>query len=326
MCIGTGTAIAIAVAAGTTAGAVYSANKGASSARDAATSQTTAANHAADLQSKSAADALEYTKAQAEIARRDADTVQHANYDQWRATQVYNNQTSASRTRNINALGAQYGVAARDIPEMVIPDYRGTVGDAAAGPPAATGPVSQGSTPAAPYGSTPVPTPAATPAATTPSAGLPSTTAPGATTPAYLPPGIRIDRESLTQQITASVQRMAGRDPTPAEIEWGIHYASKPDIYRDRLTRIGWNDYLATRLVTGSDSADVRLAGYAGVIPGGVPGLGGTGAGTVGSAMRGPAAASSTAPASSALATPPINPALTVDPYQRRTVRDYFAA
>lgn len=48
--------------------------------------------------------------------------------------------------------------------------------------------------------------------------------------------------------------------------DYWVNKATTPDIYSDGKTRVGWNPYWASRLSTGSDSADPNLAGNEGVI------------------------------------------------------------
>jgi hypothetical protein len=253
MCIGTGTAIAIAVGAGTAGAGIYSAHKQAGSAHEAVTAQTAASDKAAEIQAQSAADALAYTKAQEAQARIDADTTQRGNYDQWRAAQVYQNANAGARARNINALGARYGVAARDIPEMAIPEYRSTIAGDAAGP------------------------------------GAPATPTP------------TIAGGDIAAQV-ADYYKARGVTPNPTSV---AYWAQK------------WNEFGAR------DPAYFNRRLAAADEFGGAPGLATS---TVGAAMRGPAAPAALPVTASVGSTPPINPALTVDPYQRRTVRDYFAA
>ena len=268
MCIGTGTAIALAVGAGTAASGIYAAHKQAGSAHEAVTAQTAASDKAAEIQAQSAADTLAYTKEQEARARLDADTTQHANYDQWRAAQVYQNANAGARARNINALGARYGVAARDIPEMEIPAYRGLdVGAAGSGAGAAA---------------TPAPTIAGGP-------GAPA------------PPAPTIAGGDIAAQV-ADYYKARGVTPNPTSV---AYWAQK------------WNEFGAR------DPAYFNRRLAAADEFGGAPGLATS---TVGAAMRGPAAPAALPVTASGGSTPPINPALTVDPYQRRTVRDYFAA
>jgi hypothetical protein len=281
MCVGTGTAIAIAVAAGTSAASIYSANKQAGSAREAVGAQTTAAEKAADLQSTSAAEALAFTKEQAAQARIDADVAQRGNYDQWKAAQVYQNAGSAARARNINALGAQYGVAARDIPEMEIPEYRSTIAGAAAGPAAGAG---------------------------TP--GTPGTAAAGVPNGDYQAwfqsqvAGKPVTQQTLLDLEQSGALSKAGITLTPAN-----QVGERTKI---NVPGLGW-----VRVGFGEGDWVWKPQPVGGAAPAAAPG-------TVGAAMR--YAQPSTVPAVSPAATSPVNPALTVDPYQRRTVRDYFAA
>jgi hypothetical protein len=269
MSVATGTAIALAVGASATAGAgIYAANRQAGSAHEAVTAQTDASNKAAQLQSQSAADQLAYTKQQAEQARLDADVTQHANYDQWRAGQVYQNATSAARTGAINALGSQYGVAARDSPVMAIPDYRSIL--------TASGATAPGSTPAAGSGGAP---------------------APGAATGQ---PAVSAAQGPIAPQVAAYF-KARGVTPNPSSVDY---WASK------------WNEFGA-RDPQYFNSRLAQADEFGGGAPAAAPA-------TVGAAMQPPPAAA--APGTTPARTPPPNPALAVDPYQRRTVRDYFAA
>jgi hypothetical protein len=67
--------------------------------------QVAAANHAADVQAKSAADALAFQKAQAETDWQNSQVTNRANYDQW----------AAAEGRK-SGLGALIGLGPRDIP------------------------------------------------------------------------------------------------------------------------------------------------------------------------------------------------------------------
>jgi hypothetical protein len=282
MCVGTGTAIAIGLGVGSTVAGVYAANKQAGAAHEAVTAQTTAADHAADLQAKSAADALEYTKQQAALARQDAETTQHGNYDQWRAAQVYQNATTAARTRNINALAAKWGVAPREIPEMAIPDYRPlTVGEAAAGPgPGAGAPAGAGQgSGAGPMGS-------------------------GGDYQSWFlsqVAGKPVSQQTLLDLESSGALRQAGIELTPPNQAGERTKIKVPGVGWVRVG-FGEGDWVWKPQPTAAAAAP----------------------GSVGAAMYG-APTASAVPAA-AIVTPPINPALTVDPYQRRTVRDYFAA
>lgn len=280
MCIGTATGVGLAIAGVAGAGAtVYAATRQAGSAHDAVTQQTTAANHAADLQSDSARDALNYTKEQAEIARRDADTTQHNNYNQWRAAQVYQNANAGSRARSINALGAQYGVAAREIPEMEIPDYVSTLEGAAAGP---------GGPPTAPAASA--------------SAGP----GPGGDYRGWFMSqvaGKPVTQQTLLDLESSGALRQAGITLTPPNQAGERTKINVPGVGWVRVG-FGEGDWVWTPQPASGGAASTSAPAAA------------SAPGTVGAAMQGTTAA----------ATPPINPALTVDPYERRTVRDYFAA
>lgn len=84
--------------------------------------------------------------------------------------------------------------------------------------------------------------------------------------PPQQPQAAAQDPAKMTTQIQESFQRLFGRPATDAEVQQGIHYGSKPDLYSDGKWRVGFNDYLATRIGTGSASADPSLAGTAGII------------------------------------------------------------
>lgn len=78
------------------------------SAGKAANQQTAAANHAADLQSKAAADTLAFQRQQAEADFQNSETSRHGNYDQWAAGQ-----------RRLQTLNDLLGLGPRDIPDYV---------------------------------------------------------------------------------------------------------------------------------------------------------------------------------------------------------------
>jgi hypothetical protein len=284
----TAVAIAAATAAGTAGAGIYAANKQAGSAHEAATLQTDAANKAAELQAKSAADQLDYTKQQAAQARIDADTVQRANYDQWVAAQQYQNAQAVARTNALNAFGARYGVPQRDVPVMNIPAYRSTLGAAAAGP-----------------GATP---PAGTPGdgSSPPAAGSPSGT-PAPAAPASSNP---MDPAYIQSQL-AALYGQYGLKPTGP----GSGPTDSAYFTQKILETGGWQGgnaaYWQSRIP--KEIAQAQAGGAGRSAPA-----------SVGAAVQGPTFQMPAAPAYQTIA-PPITPALTVDPYQRRTIRDYLA-
>lgn len=117
--------IAAIIGAGAAVGTtVYSAKKQ-DQARDATTS---AANYAADLQAKQNADALAFSKAQAENAFQNNEAARHGNYDQWAAAQ-----------RRLGALGDLIGAPTREIPAYVPGVDPGFTGSGATNPAAPSG-------------------------------------------------------------------------------------------------------------------------------------------------------------------------------------------
>lgn len=123
-----GTAIA-GVAAGT--GAIVGAKMQSGAATKGAQLQTDAANHAADVQAKAQADALAFSKTQAENTYLNNEATRKANYDQWASGQAMHNKVRAA-----------YGYGTADVPAYVAGvDPRFT--DPAAGAPPATGYVAQ---------------------------------------------------------------------------------------------------------------------------------------------------------------------------------------
>jgi hypothetical protein len=257
---------------------------------------------AAQLQAQAAADALAYTKLQGQQAQQNFETTQHANYDQWAAAQQYQNASTAARTQAINALGAKYGVAARDIPSYAIPAYvpstnvlgpvPGTVGATALGP---------GAAPAGPAGATgtagtPAPSATSTPAAA------------GGTGPA------NGDYQTWFNSLVAgkpfNQQTLLALEPTLNAA--GVQL-TPPNAVGDRtkinVPGVGW----------------VRV-GFGEGHPVWIPQ--GTGGATT--APGAPAAVASSAlpyttPYATPMAAPGVSPALTVQPYQRRTIGDYLA-
>lgn len=89
------------------AGNLVGASKTAGAAKDAAKLQTDAANHAADLQSKSTAEALAFQKQQAENEWLNSQNTQRANYDQ-----------SKARYGSIAGVASQYGLNLGAMPDF----------------------------------------------------------------------------------------------------------------------------------------------------------------------------------------------------------------
>ena len=89
---------------------------------------------------------------------------------------------------------------------------------------------------------------------------------------------VNLDRGYLEQQIRAAFAEKGNNNPSQSEIDQWVKYATTPDVYSDGKTRVGWNNYLKQRLITGQSSADPSLAGDEGVIANpGQYGLGGGG-------------------------------------------------
>lgn len=116
---------AIIMAGASTAGAAYSASKSkqaakiqADSANHGADLQAEASRYAADTQSKASADALAYTKQEAERAAAQHESAQRGNYDQW-----------AYRQAGIGSLGESIGLPSRQLPQYVPSNF----GQAASG-------------------------------------------------------------------------------------------------------------------------------------------------------------------------------------------------
>jgi len=81
-------------------------------------------------------------------------------------------------------------------------------------------------------------------------------------------PNVNLDPQYLRQQAAASY-RKRGWEATPEELDYAVSKASHPETFSDGKTRIGWNGYWDARFSTpGSASADPRLAGEEGVLPG----------------------------------------------------------
>lgn len=111
--VATGAAIAMAIAAGATAGsAAYSAHRQASAANDAARMQTDAANHAADVGKQSNDDALKFQREQAAADAARFESSQRANYNQYLA--------------RYNAVRGFAGSSGLNLPDA--PDYASATG------------------------------------------------------------------------------------------------------------------------------------------------------------------------------------------------------
>lgn len=95
--------IAAVIGAGATAGATYYSTK---KNEEAANTQVNAANHAADVQGKSADEALAFQKQQAENQWQAQQQTQKANYAQW-----------AARESRISDAAASMGMPGRTIPD-----------------------------------------------------------------------------------------------------------------------------------------------------------------------------------------------------------------
>lgn len=107
--IGTTAAIISAIGAATTAGAsIYGAHKQAGAASDAAKLTTDAANHAADVQARSNAEALAFERQQADYQAREMEVDRRANYDQ-----------QAAKLRRIGSIGQMLGLGGVEIPAYV---------------------------------------------------------------------------------------------------------------------------------------------------------------------------------------------------------------
>jgi hypothetical protein len=100
--------IPLAVAAATATGLIGAAKISSGASGRAASLATDAANHAADVQAKSAAETLAFTKEQAAKDQAIAETTRRANYDQWRA-----------REERMGSLGQLIGQGPRNIPDYV---------------------------------------------------------------------------------------------------------------------------------------------------------------------------------------------------------------
>lgn len=99
-------AIPLALAGGTAAAGIGGAMLQSGAAKDAAKLSTDAANHAADVQGKSTADALAFQKQQAENEWLNSQNTQRANYDQ-----------SKARYGSIAGVASQYGLNLAGMPD-----------------------------------------------------------------------------------------------------------------------------------------------------------------------------------------------------------------
>lgn len=105
-------------------GNLFGAHQQSKAASEAAQIEAAAQKYAADLQAKGQADALAFTKGQAENAYQNSEAARHGNYDQWAAAQ-----------RRIGSIGSLIGMGPREIPGYVAgvdPNFTGT--GAPAGP------------------------------------------------------------------------------------------------------------------------------------------------------------------------------------------------
>lgn len=133
---GAGGAGTTAIGVGATLfGNLFGAHMSSSAASEAAAEQAAALKYSADLQAKGAADALAFTRSQAENAFQNNEASRHGNYDQW-----------AARERRIGSVGdlLQLGLGPREIPQYVPgvdPNFGGSSAPAGpGGPAAASGP------------------------------------------------------------------------------------------------------------------------------------------------------------------------------------------
>lgn len=114
-------------------GSLFGAHLQSNAANDAAKMQSEAARYAADLQAKAQAEALGFTKAQAENAYQNTEASRQGNYGQWAAAQ-----------RRIGTLGQMLGLGQREIPGYmagVDPNFGGSSAPAGAGNGQAPAPV-----------------------------------------------------------------------------------------------------------------------------------------------------------------------------------------
>jgi len=75
-----------------------------------------------------------------------------------------------------------------------------------------------------------------------------------------------VDRTYIESQVRDAYRQKGVDNPSQSDVDYWVNKASKPDLYSDNKWRVGWNDYYKQRLITGSASADPRLAGDEGVI------------------------------------------------------------
>ena len=108
MSVATSTAVAIGVAAGTAGGSAIAAHETGKAAEKGAALTSSAANYAADTQSKSAAASLAFEQQKDREAQAQAAATQKANYDQW-----------AARETRMNDIRASLGMPAHPIPAYV---------------------------------------------------------------------------------------------------------------------------------------------------------------------------------------------------------------
>lgn len=100
--------IAAAVAGGTALAGVVGAKLTSNASRDAATAEGSAQKYAADLQTKSNAEALAFTKQQGENAYQNTEAARQGNYGMYAAAQ-----------RRLGSIGSLIGAAPREIPNYV---------------------------------------------------------------------------------------------------------------------------------------------------------------------------------------------------------------
>ncbi len=134
MSVATSTAVAIGVAAGTAGGSAIAAHETGKAAEKGAALTSSAANYAADTQSKSAAASLAFEQQKDREAQAQAAATQKANYDQW-----------AARETRMNDIRASLGMPAHPIPDYVPTTTAGTPG-ATTPPPPGTSPPPPGTT------------------------------------------------------------------------------------------------------------------------------------------------------------------------------------
>jgi hypothetical protein len=111
-------------------GALFGAHQQSKAQNQAAQIEAAAQKYAADLQAKGQADALAFTKGQAENAYLNSEVARQGNYDQWAAGQ-----------RRLGSVGALIGMGDREIPAYrggVDPNFGGAPAGMAPGGPAPT--------------------------------------------------------------------------------------------------------------------------------------------------------------------------------------------